>query len=367
MQLFQDFLDRSKQLNQTPATTAKLPYHAPNRHYKFIYQGLILPNLPAPLHYLNFIGLLGSLNTAMLRPENVITTTALDTASILCSSSPHMVGQSNHYSIQHDCVFTAQYFQFANKERITGHFPQFHIQREDSELSFDLQITTSTTISYFTKLRMNLAEHWSLLCQCQGSVRYKNQHFQIEQLGSFEFARSIQFPYFAVAFFCYQVINLNHQQQMILLQSRDVLNRILQSRIYLRDANTGQTRVFDGQVQFNIQRVYPKVKTPTGQCMYLPREFEWRYQDQDGTSIHLLAQSRGDFKFGVAAGYVGSFQYQLAINGDQQQGEGGYCEYIDCRALKWQEHDQPEQMPDTVLNPEPFIIKKRNKQYLVEK
>jgi len=201
MQLFQDFLDRSKQLNQTPATTAKLPYHAPNSHYKFIYQGLILPNLPAPLHYLNFIGLLGSLNTAMLRPENVITTTALDTASILCSSSPHMVGQSNHYSIQHDCVFTAQYFQFANKERITGHFPQFHIQREDSELSFDLKITTSTTISYFTKLRMNLAEHWSLLCQCQGSVCYKNQHFQIEQLGSFEFARSIQFPYFAVAFF----------------------------------------------------------------------------------------------------------------------------------------------------------------------
>lgn len=58
-QLFQDFLDRSKQLNQTPATTAKLPYHAPNRHYKFIYQGLILPCLPAPLHYLNFIGLLG--------------------------------------------------------------------------------------------------------------------------------------------------------------------------------------------------------------------------------------------------------------------------------------------------------------------
>ena len=57
----------------------------------------------------------------------------------------------------------------------------------------------------------------------------------------------------------------------------------------------------------------------------------------------------------------------MAINGDQQQGEGGYCEYIDCRALKWQEHDQPEQMPDTVLNPEPFIIKKRNKQYFVEK
>ena len=31
MQLFQDFLDRSKQLNQTPATTAKLPYHAPTK------------------------------------------------------------------------------------------------------------------------------------------------------------------------------------------------------------------------------------------------------------------------------------------------------------------------------------------------
>ncbi|WP_168461098.1 XapX domain-containing protein [Acinetobacter sp. A1] len=362
MQLFQDFLDRSKQLNQTPDALCKLPYHAPKHHYKFIYQGLILPALPAPLHYVNFLGLLGHLNSNMLRTEQMLNGSALDTASIHCSTSPHMVGQTNHYSMQHDCKFSRHNFQFAHKERITGRFPQFRIQRDDSELSFDLQITTSTTISYFTKLRMNLAEHWSLLCQCEGDIRYKDQHFEIQQLGSFEYARSIQFPYLAVAFFCYQVINLENQQQMLLLQSRDVFNRILQSRIYLRDASTRQSTLFDEQVQLHIQRVYPQVTTPIGQTMYLPREFEWTCQDVNGNSIYVKAQSRGDFKFGAAAGYVGSFQYQLSINGNLQQGEAGYCEYIDCRALKWQEQDQAENVPAAVLNPEPFMIKKRNNQ-----
>lgn len=51
----------------------------------------------------------------------------------------------------------------------------------------------------------------------------------------------------------------------------------------------------------------------------------------------VQAQSRGDFKFGLAAGYVGSFKYQLKINHHEEMGESGYCEYIDCRSLTWQE------------------------------
>ena len=81
MQLFQDFLDRSKQLNQTPATTAKLPYHAPNQKYKIIHQGLIIPDLPAPLHYLNFRSLMGQPNVPILRNESAICSTAQDTAT----------------------------------------------------------------------------------------------------------------------------------------------------------------------------------------------------------------------------------------------------------------------------------------------
>lgn len=45
MWLFQDFLDQSKQLNQTPSRS--LPaYHPPNKKYKIIHQALTIPNLP---------------------------------------------------------------------------------------------------------------------------------------------------------------------------------------------------------------------------------------------------------------------------------------------------------------------------------
>lgn len=48
MWLFQDFLDQSKQLNQTPSRS--LPaYHPPNKKYKIIHQALTIPNLPAPV------------------------------------------------------------------------------------------------------------------------------------------------------------------------------------------------------------------------------------------------------------------------------------------------------------------------------
>ena len=74
MQMFQDFFDRSKQLNQAPhqLKLEQLPFHAPNQKYKIIHQGLIIPNLPAPLHYLNFLSLIGQPNAPMLRNDSAI-------------------------------------------------------------------------------------------------------------------------------------------------------------------------------------------------------------------------------------------------------------------------------------------------------
>ena len=89
MQLFQDLFDQSKQLNQAPSQ-AQLAYHAQKGRYKIIHQGLMIPNLPAPLHYLNFLSVIGQPNAPMLRNESAIHSTALDTATIIASVSPHM-------------------------------------------------------------------------------------------------------------------------------------------------------------------------------------------------------------------------------------------------------------------------------------
>ena len=357
MWLFQDFLDQSKQLNQTPLRA--LPaYHPPNKKYKIIHQALTISNLPAPLHYLNFLSMMGQPNSPMLRNNSAIKTTALDTATVLASCSLHMAGQLNRYSISSECRFDQQQFNFANKEQLIGAFPKFQIQRKDSELSFEIEISTTPLISHFTKLRFGLAEHWSMLCLCQGEIKYKEQYYSVEQLGAFEYGRSVDFSYLPLAFFTYQIINLADQRQLLLEQIRDAFNRIVQSRIYLRDLKNQQTIMFDQKVRFHVHRVYPAVKTPNGQKMYLPREFEWHYQDGQGHQIHLSGQSRGDFKFGLAAGYVGSFKYQVKINGYEENGESGYCEYVDCRALKWQEHDAQEKKRSEIGEIVPFSLKK---------
>lgn len=358
MKLFQDFLDQSKQLNQAPLNKNQhLPYHPPNERFKIVILGVKIPNLPTPLHYLNFFSIIGLPNSAILLNESAIQTLPLDTAIVFASTSQHMVGQLNSYSIQQDCQFNAQSLEFSNKESITGTLPNLKLQRIDNELSFNIDVNSLEPVIYFSKLRFGLAEHWSLPAQCQGQVIYKQQKYEIEGLASLEFARTVNFPYMPFAFYIYQIINLDENQQIILMQYRDAFNHILHSRIYLRNIQNQQTNFFDHQVFLRIDRVYPQIKTPNGDAMYLPREFVWLYQD-DQYEIKLEGRCRGDFKFGVGTGFVGSFYYQITINDQGYEGDGGYCEYIDCRALKWQEQNKEEIILKNLENSVPLMLKK---------
>ena len=361
MRLLQDFLDRSKQHNQTSLSNKvgkSLAYHASTHKYKIIHHALILPNLPPPLHYLNFHSMIGQPNVPIFSNLSAVQTTALNTATVLCSSSVHMVGQLHSYDIKQQCNFQNDHFQFLDREQLAGQPPFLNFSRQDSELQLELDIETTSVTSHLIQLRLGLTTHWSALCKCKGELKYKGQLYHIDALGSFEYARSINFAYLPLAFFCYQVINLANQRQILFLQIRDRFNRVMQSRIYLRDLHTGQNRMFDEDVCFKVHRVYPSMMTPNGQKMYLPREFEWCYVDQAGNKINLQAQSRGDFKFGLAAGYVGSFCYQISIDGQVESGEGGYCEYIDCRALRFQEQNKSEKLLNDLANPVPILLKK---------
>jgi hypothetical protein len=357
MRLLQDFLDQSKQLNQTPKLEKYPTYQLVNKKYKIIHQGLILPDLAAPLHYLNFFSLIGQPNIPILANRNAVQTTSLDTATVICSSSPHMVGQFNHYSIKKDCHFQHNIFDFSNREVFTGCFPDFQFHRYDEELSIHLRIRTLPLITYFTKLSFSLAEYWSLACECEGEVSYKGKRYQIKGFGSFEYARSFNLPYLPVCFFCYQIIHISQNRQILMTHMRDRFNRIIQSRIYVRDLKNMQSQMYDQNVRFKVHRVYPLIKMPNGQSVYLPRELEWNYSDKVGNSINLQVRSRGDFKFGVGVGYVGSFSYQISINGQVETGESGYCEYIDCRNLAYQEQDKAEKLLNELADSVPIIAK----------
>ena len=358
MRLLQDFLDRSKQLNQTSLFQSFPAYHPPNKKYKIIHQALLIPNLPAPLHYFNFVSFFGQPNIPILFNPSVIQTTASDTITTLCSTSLHQVGQLKTYSLEKDTLFGDRLYQFSTQEKIIGYFPEFFLYREDRELSVNLKIQTFPVMSHFLKLRFSMAEYWSMMCHCEGEIQHQDKKYEISGLGSFEYARSYNFPYVPLAFFNYQIIQLKNERQILLIHIRDSFNRIIQSRLYLRDLKSQSNRLLSDNVFFKIHRVYPSIMTPNGQKMYLPREFEWCCEVKDGTRVWVSGKSHGDFKFGLAAGYVGSFSYQIRLNGEHESGEGGYMEYIDCRRLCYQEQDKDHKLQNKLANPVPFMLKK---------
>lgn len=343
-----------KQLNLTK--TDALNFYPPKGLFKIVYQALILPSLPEPFHYFNFISLVGQPRIPICYNASAIATTATDTATVLVSSSLNTVGHLKSYSAKEQCQFEIDRYQFLNIDHIQADFPHYYFKREDTELSCQLKVNTSAEIENRSALQWGVVDYWSVKCQCEGEIIYKKQKYQIQAQGILKHARAIHFPFIIFHFYAYQIIQLTTEVQIILSEIRNQWNSIVLSRIEIHSSQS-PSEFYEHQVTLDITRVYPKMQTPNGREMYLPREFIWKYQENDQVVFQLHGQSRGDYKFGLAAGYVGSFHYQLFWNNESYQGSG-YCEYVDCRPLNWQEKNKTEQIMDQIPQLQPYLCKK---------
>lgn len=343
-----------KQLNLNKSDA--LTFYPPKGLFKIVYQALILPNLPEPFHYLNFISLIGQPRIPICYNASAITTTAIDTATVLVTSGLSTAGHLKSYSAKEQCQLEQDRYQFLDVDQIQVDFPNYYFKRIDEELSCQLTVNISADIENHSALHWGVGDYWYARCQCEGEITYKKQKYQIEAQGILKHARAIYLPFIAFHFFTYQVIQVNANLQIILSELRNQWNNIVFSRIEIQ-SNEQRSILYDHQVVLDITRVYPKVQTPNGREMYLAREFIWQYQEKNQIIFQLKAQSRGDYKFGLGAGYVGSFNYELIWNNENHKGSG-YCEYIDCRPLHWQEKNKSEQIMDQIPHFQPYLCKK---------
>ena len=343
-----------KQLNLNKSDA--LTFYPPKGLFKIVYQALILPNLPEPFHYLNFISLIGQPRIPICYNASAITTTAIDTATVLVTSGLSTAGHLKSYSAKEQCQLEQDRYQFLDVDQIQVDFPNYYFKRIDEELSCQLTVNIRAEIENHSALHWGVGDYWYARCQCEGEITYKKQKYQIEAQGILKHARAIYLPFIAFHFFTYQVIQVNANLQIILSELRNQWNNIVFSRIEIQ-SNEQRSILYDHQVVLDITRVYPKVQTPNGREMYLAREFMWQYQEKNQIIFQLKAQSRGDYKFGLGAGYVGSFNYELIWNNENHKGSG-YCEYIDCRPLHWQEKNKSEQIMDQIPHFQPYLCKK---------
>ncbi len=122
-------------------------YQPARGFFKVVYQGLILPNLPAPLRYFNYISLIGQPRIPLCYNANSIVTSAIDTATVLVSNSLHSVSHLKTYSIRRQCQLTPNSYQFDKTDLIEWQIPRVQLRRTDSEMSCDLVVQTPSDIS----------------------------------------------------------------------------------------------------------------------------------------------------------------------------------------------------------------------------
>lgn len=116
---------------------------------------------------------------------------------------------------------------------------------------------------------------------------YKGQKYQVEGLGRFKHARALHLPFLSLCFYTCQIINLNETTQLAFSQIRNQWNIILCSRLDIQEFGK-PVESFTEDVNLHIHRVYPKVRTPNGKEMYLPREFSWQCKKMEKLFLNFM-------------------------------------------------------------------------------
>ena len=328
----------------------------PNSYYKILHWNFILLNLPAPFYFLNIQILIGLPNIPVFKNYKSIQTTEMDTVQILITTSPQQTEQHQIFSIQDQCNFAEGILQCLNEAILVQQIKDLVLQKQNRDLSLDAIVKLQTHLKKLTPFNLGIYEQWQMYGQTEGELSYKQQNYQLSAPTLLYYTRMVNLPFINWYFY---IRNIIHTEEKIynFVQIRSRFNQKIQSKVTITNLKTSQVDIYTSNVHFSILRVYPKIKTANGIEMYLPREFFWCFED-DHQKICLYAESRGDFKAGFGAGFIGSFQFTLQINGVGQQGNAGFCEYIDCRSLTWQEKNKQEKMRDEFANSVPFACKK---------
>ena len=106
---------------------------------------------------------------------------------------------------------------------------------------------------------------------------------------------------------------------------------VVQQMVYVRTSDgtaTRHVRRFRHHVDTYADE---RLVTPDGFAMRMPKTFTWSVQDDDGSElITIQGTTNGDFRYGLGAGYAGSYAYTGTFRGEPVTGTA-YQEWIDRR------------------------------------
>lgn len=324
----QRLINGAHRVNGKPFDPAT-PFHPPKGRHTSVHYGLMFPGLPAPLNFLDIIAVIGQPPTRLFGNPHLVETTARDSANLLVGTGLPFEGQFRGYQVERDLRMApdGSSIRFADDFVLEGTYPDFHVEYRGEHLQLDVQVRATDKVAHFTRLRGGIYDHWSLLCEHEGTVTRDGVSTQLTGLNTLEYARAaaVALP---LRFFTYQILNIDAETQVLMCEVRGPAGLPGQQAVYVRSL-TDHGAVYERGFAFEIEESEPTGRmTPNGLTMRLPTRWGWSVQDESGAQlIAIEATANEDYVFGMAGGYVGSFTYTGHFRDSAIDGTG-YAEFI---------------------------------------
>lgn len=312
-----------------------LPGH---RFYGWTHYGVMIPNLPAPHHYLSVMVMAGMPGQRAFDVDDVVTTTPRDTATVSIST-----GAAAYYgtvSLRDDCVFQPgdDELQFGAELTFGGHYPEFVVAIDIPGLTARLQFALAERPTWFVQGR--LYDHLSLFGRYTGWIQTPDARIDVWGRGSIEYARCVG-PYAVrdrllpwhvkapVDFFTYQVVDLAADAQLLFCRVGMLGHRVGDIVLHRTLSGSGDWRVDEVATDRTFYEVLEYQDTPStdsagGHPMLLPRRFRWGVRDR----VEVVGTYDTPLRFGVGRGYIAGYRADVDIDGRPRHARG-YAEYVD--------------------------------------
>lgn len=338
-------LNRGPVLSERPFDAPEqLVPHTADRGYAWSHNGVMIPNLPAPIRFLSMttgVGASGApISDILHRPHHV--GGPRNRAAVNVSSAATAPGFWRDYRIDTECTLArdGSVLTFGEDVALRGRYPEYRLTSPTPGLDVDLELRCTDVVTWF--VHTPVYRHLSLLTHYDGTIRHGGIVHRVRGECAFEHARAmgpytvtareLRHPWLRMAldFFTYHVVDLNDGRQLLLVNV-EAESHVALSAAYLRSPGGQPTVVTDG-VEFTVEEYLPdEAVTPDGSPMRLPARFTWRTNDDSPVGVRIEGSVDTPFSWGLGNGYVGGYSFTGWADGSAVAGDTGYVEYIDRR------------------------------------
>lgn len=316
--------------------------HLFSKYFKSTHYGIMIPDLPEPHRYLSCAAVIGDIGAPITHVPMSQTQNLPHETATLVHGTALSTPQNSYaiFNIEQDLKIQQQPFsiEFADHTKLWEDQGIYFLKTQRADLEVDLRLEPTPAITWFSHSK--LYQHFSVLMQYQGYVSHHNKKVMVQGLCTLEHWKSIaqsslmpkhllaKYPLIPLTSFTYQVINLDHEQQLV-LAFICFAGQPAYTAISYRNIQ-GTSVQYDSAV-FELTTLQPEpLITPDGYAMYVPQQFTWIAYHAGEKVLQINAEVDTPYCYGLAAGYVGAYQWQGVFEHKQMHGRG-YIEFIDRR------------------------------------